>query len=69
MGKDTSSVMGIEEPELRNAGIPMDDGFVPQKKSWTIPASEGISSIGILPGSQMPAIHTIVFDETTFQVL
>lgn len=53
--------MGVEEPELRSAGIPMDDDFVPKKKSWTIPASEGISSIGILSGSQMLAIHTIVF--------
>ena len=57
-----SSVVGPEEPVLRTAGIPMDDGFVPTKKSWTIPAaSEGTSSIGILPGSQMLAIHAIVF--------
>ena len=46
-------VLFVQEPVLRAAGIPIPDGYVPTKKSFTLYSPNGSgSALGILPGTK-----------------
>ena len=46
-----ASVALLQEPLLREAGVPIPDGFTGAKKSFTVPAEDGKLAIGVLsPG-------------------